>query len=357
MSKILIYGGSFNPVHLGHVSIVKEAMKLYDFDKILIIPNAAGFFKDNTDVASIKHRLKMLQLAFKDIDNVSILDIEINQKEAVYTYNTIELLKDLYRGDFYYLIGSDQALQLDKWYRINDLKQEVNFIVAARDEDDIKDSDLIVLNNQRLPYSSTNIREYYAKTGIKEIDAYIRKYGLYLRSVLKHFLADKRYQHTLNVASLAKETAKLHKLNKNKAYIAAMLHDIAKELPLARQVHLALECPHTFELAIPTYHAYASASIAKELGFHDQKILDAIKYHTTAYYKMSKLSKLIYTCDFASEERDFHGIDKIRHELKTDLNKAFKDSFLMSYEYLIKKDIHISNELEDLKNKIIKGEV
>jgi len=356
--KILIYGGTFNPVHYAHYNNVKMACNLYDFDKILIIPNGLGFFKSSRDVASKKHRLRMLELAFEGIDNLEILDIEINAKKSVYTYDTIQQLKKDYPGQYYYLIGSDQALMLDKWYKIEELKQEVTFIVSARDQDVIDDKDLIVMSNQPLNYSSTSIREYYASSGIKAVDEYIRYYGLYLRSVLKHYLQEERYQHSCNVAQLAKKRAKLFGINKHKAYVAGMLHDIAKELPLQEQIDLANQCEDTFELSNPTYHGYAAVILIQEkLHLFDQDILTAIKYHTTGYYFMSELSKLIYMADMVSSDRDFEGVKDLRALLKVDLDEAFKEGFLMSYQHLIDKGIEISKELKVLKEAVERNDV
>lgn len=359
MEKILIYGGTFNPVHYAHVKNVELALANFEFDRVIIIPNNLGFFKSNNDVASDHDRLEMLKLAFEKYHlKVEISDIELVKEQASYTYDTVLKIKEFYEGDYYFLIGSDQAHQLDKWYQIDKLKQEVTFIVTKRDNQEISDHDLIVINNQPLPYSSTAIRQSYASSGIVEVDNYIRYHGLYLKTIITKYLDTYRQIHSINVAAMAKAHAQKYGIDENKAYVAGMLHDIAKELPEQKQEEYARKHVNQFELSLATYHAAAACYVVEsDLNIHDLAILDAIRWHTTAYFEMSPLAKLIYISDMVSSERDYEGVDYLRALLDENLDQAFKEGFLQSFQHLIDKGVKINDKYKKLAKAVERNEV
>ncbi|MDF9866684.1 nicotinate-nucleotide adenylyltransferase [Bacilli bacterium PM5-3] len=359
--KILIYGGTFNPVHLAHIENINLACHTFSFDKILIIPNKNGHFKENDELASIEDRLKMVDLALKKLNkniDVEISRIEIDSENNLYSNDVVDCLINKYKNaEFYFLIGSDQARNIDKWYKIAELKKKVKFIVTKRDEN-YCDDEFLTINNDIMPYSSTAIRERYATSGIEDVDKYIREHGLYLEIVLKRYLNDKRLQHSINVASLAKEKASKYQIDSSKAYVAGMLHDIGKEINITKQYELIESDDNLFEISDATIHALSGYYIAKnDLGINDEEVLNAIKWHTTAYYEMSDLDKLIYVCDMLSQERDFIGVEKLRDLLDKDLNECFKACFIASYNHLLKKGINISDELNKLKEMIERNEV
>ena len=356
--KILIYGGAFNPVHSAHIKNIELACNKIAFDKIIIIPNKFCHFKNNDELASIEDRLEMLDLALsqlKDLNiDIEISKIEIDSEDRLYTNDVIDILKEeVKNAELYFLIGSDQAVQLDKWYKITELKQKVQFIVTKRDNTVFDETDLIVIENEPMPYSSTKIRHHYADSGIESINKYIRYYGLYLKLVIRNYMGLHRATHSHNVALLAKEKATLYNIDENKAYVAGMIHDIGKEVPLEEQYKL-IECDkELFEVNDATVHAFSAYHIAKdELKIDDEEILCAIKWHTTAYFEMPKLAKLIYVCDMLSSERDFTGIAELRALLDVDLDECYKQCFLASYRHLECKHISISRNLKKLKEKI-----
>lgn len=360
--KILVYGGAFNPVHYAHISHLKLAAKKFGFDKIIVVPNKIAHFKDASELANVSDRLNMLELALEQLNDLDIeLEIsmiEIESQIRLYAIDVVKIIQaENTDASLYFLIGSDQAMQLDKWYDIDNLLQKVTFIVVKRDLDFVAE-DLLVLENLILPYSSTATRTTYQTTGIVKVDKYIRENGLYLNSLINNYLSVNRVQHSKNVAKLAVEMAILHNIDERKAYIAAMLHDIAKELPLKEQYNLVKENDVTFELHDQTVHAYAAYNFVKEkFKIDDVEILNAIKWHTTAYFEMTQLDKLIYVSDMLSCERDFSDIQELREILKYNLNECFKLCYLKSFSYLELKKVKISNDLLKLKSKIERNEV
>lgn len=361
MNNILIYGGSFNPVHKAHLNNIELALKEVKFDKVLIVPNYVKHFSDDF-LDNYDERLKMLNLAFEEYPldvSYEIVDYEIRKQAKVYTYDLIKFLEKEYENtNFYFLIGSDQALKLADWYQIDKLKSMIKFIIIKRDLEIINSGDFLIVDNIPLDYSSTLIRKDYKSSGIKSVDQYIRHKGLYLDEYVSKRLSKKRYQHSYNVALYARDLSKRYGIDENKAYIAGMLHDIAKELPLKEQYELASEQEENFELNDNVVHAYAAATITcEQLDICDKDIINAIKWHTSGYFEMSPLAKLIYCVDMLSYEREYQGIDELRLVLANDLNEAFKQCFLANYDYLISKKIKIGYDYHQLKEKIERNEV
>lgn len=182
--KIAIYGGAFNPVHKGHIEIVKQLISKYDFDKILVIPSKFSPHKSNDLLVPDEHRLEMCRIAFDGMKNVEVSDIEIRRNKISFTIDTLVELKTIYPFDEFYLVcGSDMFLSLLNWK--NPLKIfELCSIVAFR-RDDEKISDMIeykekleasgvsvsICEMEIPPFSSTQIREF-SKQG-KKIDEFV----------------------------------------------------------------------------------------------------------------------------------------------------------------------------------------
>jgi nicotinate-nucleotide adenylyltransferase len=356
--NVLLYGGSFNPVHYAHLKNIELGMTKLDIDKILVICDKFPHFKENEYVLDYKTRVKLINIALKEYNFthlIEVSDIMKDDTEKRYTYEIIKQLKDEYPNDnFYFLIGSDQANNLDKWKNIDELKKLVHFVITKRSNDNITLSDSIVIKNEPLPYSSTLTRKEYASTGINGVDKYIRQNGLYLDELLKKYLSEARIRHSQNVAALAKKYASKYKLNSKKAYIAGMLHDITKEMPLDKQYEL-VKYDYCFELNDNTVHAYSAVRIVRDqLKIEDFEILEAIMYHTTAFFEMKPLSRLIYVCDMLSVERDFNGVGYLRSLLNKDLNLCYCECVLKSLAYLKEKGIEINKDLKKLDRMIRK---
>lgn len=130
--KIAIFGGSFDPVHIAHELIVKTAIKELDIDRLIIVPTYLNPFKKSF-LFEPKIRFELLKKVFKDFSNVEICDFEINQEKLSYTYETISYIKTLYKpSKIYFIVGEDNLLNLHKWYKIDELKKDVEFVVARR---------------------------------------------------------------------------------------------------------------------------------------------------------------------------------------------------------------------------------
>ncbi len=198
MNKIAIYGGTFNPVHNGHINLCNECQKIYSFDKLILIPTNIPPHKNAVELASNTHRFHMLELAVFDISNFEVSDIEFNLGEKSYTINTIlELQKQYPCAQIYLIVGSDMLRMFKKWHRYEDILKEVPLIVGARHDAEFQEllelkshfgslsAKIDIVNINVVDISSTEIREKLLKNkSISElvnyrVEDYIKKNNLF----------------------------------------------------------------------------------------------------------------------------------------------------------------------------------
>lgn len=197
--KIAIYGGAFNPVHIGHVEIVKNLNRNYNFDKILVIPSKFSPHKSNEVLASDEHRMNMCKLAFDKINNCEVSDIEIRRNKISYTIDTLTELKTIYPfDDFYFICGSDMFLSLLKWRKPEEIFRLTSILAFRRNNESVEamnnykqklacvGANAIISTVKIPPFSSTEVREAisagkpFKKFVDKKVYEYIIKNKLYL---------------------------------------------------------------------------------------------------------------------------------------------------------------------------------
>lgn len=131
MKKYGIFGGSFNPIHYGHLMICEYIKDEMGLDKVIFIPTGNPPHKDLE--VSAKDRYEMVRLAISPNPDFEISDIETTRVKMSYTVDTIRELKKIYREEkLYFLIGLDSIFQLKTWMKIGDLSREIEFVVALR---------------------------------------------------------------------------------------------------------------------------------------------------------------------------------------------------------------------------------
>lgn len=179
MKNIALFGGSFDPPHLGHLKIV-EALKKLDFiDKIIIMPTYLNPFKSKF-VADAALRLKWLDDIFQDDSSVEVSSFEVKQAAKVPTIRTVQYLKQYY-DVIYLVIGADNLVSLEKWYKYDELKNLVKFIVVTREDITIPDNYIKV--EVDVPVSSTQLREnidinYLPPKIAKKIENYYKEHNV-----------------------------------------------------------------------------------------------------------------------------------------------------------------------------------
>lgn len=167
-NKILIFGGTFNPIHNGHLILSEHCINEEGFDKVVFVPTMNPYYKDTLDFDT---RLKMLKMAIKDNDKFAYSSIEKRYNLEGKLYLILEKISELSDDDITILIGSDSLMNLDWWYKIDEILKNYKILVLKRDDEDeaiamkiaeYKEkygADIKVLNNKRVEISSSMIRE------------------------------------------------------------------------------------------------------------------------------------------------------------------------------------------------------
>lgn len=169
-------------------------------------------------------------------------------------------------------------------------------------------------------------------------------------------IGEKRYKHSLRVAKLAQELAEIHGADKDKAYIAGLIHDCAKynEENYIDKLKIDITSYKISSTKDPVLHSFLGAEVAKKVyNIFDEDILSAIKYHTTGKLKMTKLEKIIFIADAIEPKRDFEGIDEIRQASKKDLDLAMLMLLDSNIIFLISKKALINPLSFEARNYLI----
>ncbi|MBX7157722.1 MAG: nicotinate (nicotinamide) nucleotide adenylyltransferase [Verrucomicrobiae bacterium] len=184
--KIAIYGGTFDPVHQGHLILARTALETFRWDKLYFVPCAQSPHKKHNPVASNQDRLKMLQLAIKGETRLKVDDFEIRQGGISYSIDTVSYFQKKFpRAKLFWLLGSDQIAKLKTWHRFEELKQKVTFTFLNRDETKKGALRNKFLLTRRIDISATAIRSRIKKClsirylVTEEVAHYIKRKKIY----------------------------------------------------------------------------------------------------------------------------------------------------------------------------------
>jgi nicotinate-nucleotide adenylyltransferase len=162
LKKIGIYGGSFDPIHHGHLILAREAREALDLEKVIFVPAAVSPFKGRAAAASGDMRLKMLQAAIESEEVFAIDDCELRRPPPSWTIDTVlEIRKRETDSEIYLLIGEDNEAALDRWRRFDELKKMVRFVVLDRTGSQTRRNYQVVL--RKIDISATDIRKRVAR--------------------------------------------------------------------------------------------------------------------------------------------------------------------------------------------------
>lgn len=333
MRKIGIMGGTFDPIHNGHLMLGKYAKAQFSLDEVWFMPNGMPPHKSECTIESqTKHRVEMVKKAIAQESSFALQLYEVLRKEVNYSYLTMEHFKKCYPEDeFFFIIGADSLFSLEKWkcperffrtcvilaaYRDGKNEQEMNAQIIYLNQK--YNSDIRLLKTPNLDISSTDIR-MNIKIGAdvsgmlpETVLQYVLQHHLYtdeltpMRNRVRQHQKPSRFIHTLGVADTAICLAKRYGAERKKAEIAGLLHDCAKELYPG------------------ILHAPEGAKLARaEYGIEDEEILDAIRWHTTGRPKMTLLDKIIYIADYIEPNRSqTPDLDEIRRLAAEDLDEC-----------------------------------
>lgn len=197
MARIGLFGGSFNPIHNGHINLAETVKRKAGLDKIILIPSGTAPHKSSLEYAAAEDRLEMCRLAAEDIPGIEVSDFEIKRTGKSYSIYTVEHFKSLYPEDeFFLLLGSDMLLSFEEWFEYKKILKNVTLIAASRTGNDYKNLEkyaeklkqygkIIIVNDVAVPASSTNIRKLIKNN--EDLSCYLNE------KVVKYIMLNKIY--------------------------------------------------------------------------------------------------------------------------------------------------------------------
>lgn len=362
MKKLIVYGGSFDPPHNGHLAIAKAAVLAFNCPLVLM-PAKNARWKEND--ASTEDRLNMATIAADSLNKeipgmFSASDYEIRQDQEgpTYSINTVRhLIKEC--ETLYFVIGADQVELFDKWKEAKELASLANIVYVSRpgnviNHENVEKYHMTKLEMEEYPVSSTMIRNFESLEYPLEIRRYVEEKKLYLLNKIKGYIKPTRLEHSISVANVALQIAKNNPKASSQidAYIAGLLHDIGKYVnEVDSKPLIEANFPKEYlDYPFWAYHQWTGAVLARDdFGIKKQNILDAIAYHCTGRPKMGPLEQIIYSADKIDPLRGYDSSDLIKACLD-DYHQGFITVLAANRIYLAKKKLHTTFSEGELTN-------
>ena len=369
--RIGIMGGSFDPIHQGHIQMAQSALTAMHLDRVLMLPS--GNPPHKPDITPAEDRYRMVCAACAGIPGLEPSREEIDRTGVIYTVDTLSILHEKYpKAELFYIIGADTLMELKNWRRYERVLTLCTFLVCPRSsrytsaelERECRrlsgmgghfamlDMDLIDVSSTELreairtgddtPLLPVQVREYAMAAGLYGAPLRIPEGRKWL-DMLWHDLSMKRFSHTLAVAHTARRLALLHGLDADRAEIAGLLHDCAKCMPLKDMQHLAKENRLTEDESILSsgalLHSIAGAHRAQtDYGMTDPEVISAILCHTTGKPGMSRLGMAVWLADTIEPTRaPYPLLDDVRALARVSLERAMITSLEGTLQHVRKK--------------------
>ncbi|MDR0853646.1 MAG: nicotinate (nicotinamide) nucleotide adenylyltransferase [Clostridiales Family XIII bacterium] len=368
--RIGVFGGSFDPVHSGHLLVAEEARVGVGLSEVVFVPTFIQPFKQDMVVSPSDDRVRMLRLAIEGNPYFRVSTFEVDRAEVSYTINTLRGLRAEYEGgglprfarndgdgglrvgarndseavDIAFIVGTDMFLMLEKWYLADELLREFSIILCTRPgykEIDAAETaamirrkygtNIDIIENTTFDVSSTQIRD---RVAIGESIRYLVPESVrqYLLVMAKEDEA--RFAHTKRVIDMAASMAQRFGVEPEKARLAALLHDYCKENDGGVENNLM--------------HGRQAADFAiRELGITDEDVINAIAYHTTGRAGMTDLEQIIFLADTVEPGRTYKDIAELRRTSLENLTEGTLTVLESLAEYLVGAKFEVTEDTRD----------
>ena len=385
MERIGIYGGTFNPPHIGHIQAAKQAVSLLGLSKLLLVPAYAPPHKSAlpSNSPTPRQRLEMLRIAAADSPKIEVSDLELIREGISYSVETVaQVRRDYPEAELVLFVGTDMFLSFDTWKNPDEILKNASLGVFYRGEkgerSDIQEKKaeleargarVYLVQNDVIPISSTQMRRLLAFRCAGEflpegVLDYVREHRLYdtradwknlpmdrLEQVVISLLKPRRVKHVLGCRDTAVELAKRWGADVTDAARAGILHDVTKAIDGPLQLTLCAaygKLLDDFSKRYPkTLHALTGSMVAKRIFGENEAVVSAIEFHTTGRADMTLLEKIIYVADYMEPNRDFPGVERLRELAFTDLDAALKLGLEMTLEHLGEQGVAVSPASRD----------
>lgn len=380
MKKIVIFGGTFDPVHSGHIACAEEVIKFFGMDALIFIPSGNPPHKIAARVTPGAFRVEMLKIASADIPNAYVSDEEVTRQGYTYTVDTLEWLHGELRKKLgceeyklYFIVGTDVLRDLHKWKDCEKVFSMCEFIAVKRPGEDNskfneykKEAESLgaVIHNAELvlqEISSSEIRRridnYESLEGLvpANVEKFIAVNRLYRHSSaaskaeikvdLKERLPEEKYLHSLGVMEECERLAEIYGADKKKCSLAGLVHDCAKNLTGSQigWIGFSLDDIKKKDPYCGTnprvVHAFTGRILAeKRYGIHDIDVLTAVETHVTGRPDMNLISAIVFIADYTEKNREGEVFEKIRKVLAEEgLYRAIQVSCESTMEIVTKR--------------------
>ena len=382
--RIGILGGTFDPVHCGHLQIARFAAASARLDRVLLLPSGTPVYKQCA--AAPEDRWKMLVTACRGDDSLIPCRLEIDREGPTFTADTLPAIRKMYPdAKLFWIMGGDALLRVRHWRRAAEVLEKCKLLVCCRPcEADAAaletEAEMIrgigghvkILPMEAIPYSSGTIRAAFSECRDPEgLDLCVREFieckGLYgvparipesAEWLNRLFAALKphRFAHSLAVAVAARDMAARFGEDPLKAEKAGLLHDCAKNIPLPDMQRIArenkLDVDREFLASASLLHSVVGAWMAEhQYGMEDPEILEAIAYHNTGHAGMSRLAMCVCLSDSIEPTRaSYPLLEEIRAVAETSLEKALLLSLESTAGFVASKGAFLHPRTEDTIN-------
>ncbi len=342
--KYGIFGGAFDPPHVEHIEMARRACAELGLDRLYVVVTYIPPHKSGA-TADFKHRLEMARIAFKDNPKVIVTDIEEHLSDS-YSTTVVAAIKECAPdAEWYFVMGGDSVEKMLTWHQPERLSSMVKFALIKRGgyatfDDSLRalertiDLDYVIMDYVGEEVSSSVVQGelelYRASNSLTpSVVEYIKGNNLYARYTdlvdrVRGALTPKTYAHVCRTALTALSYRSSLKLPFDKVFVAALLHDIAKDSKDSYSSD-----------ASPVKHQFEGRAVAqRDYGIEDEDILKAIETHTTGEPDMSPLQKLVYLADMLEPARDFPAVDMLRQAVKEDFDGGFCLAVEHTLQYL-----------------------
>ncbi|MDR1866946.1 MAG: nicotinate (nicotinamide) nucleotide adenylyltransferase [Treponema sp.] len=381
--KVALFGGSFDPIHNGHLSIAESVLNELGYERIIFVPAYQSPFKYAQYYEKATVRVDLILAAIIGDPRLSVDDCEIRRENISYTVDTVNDIIARYRptGTLGLIIGADMVAEFPQWKNVTELVEKTTLIIAKRPGTPHINIPFpcIQLNNDGIHISSSEVRSRIQKGTVwhhtvpQAVRRLIEERGLYHHSTAfnntsllsrieqdaRSRLTQARFLHSRQVALLSFDLCRYFGLNAESGYFVGMAHDICKSLSGEELFRIARRDGSPFsalEQKKPELlHARAAAVFVQEYyGIKDKAIVESIRVHTTGMPGMGPLAKVLYVADKIEVSR--YGVDPALRELnvQTTLDSLVLKVLRRSITTIREKGYEVSTEtlalLEELSN-------
>lgn len=355
MRRLGVLGGTFDPVHQGHMALAREAIRLAKLDGVALLPMGRPAHREAE--ASAQDRLKMCELAAAGEEKI-VLSRAGMLGGVKYTTDVLgPLRREFPDSRFTLILGADKLPGLPYWHEKDKLFAQCDFLCFPRPGVDIAQAAekaraagarVDILPMEGIPVSSSLVRAqtaaYQDAEGLdRKVLCYMAQRGLYQKDwlpKLQTMMNPRRFRHTLGVRNEAVRLADRHGADIQRSALAGLLHDCAKGMPVqemdrvAREQHL-IEDENMYGSGA-MLHGPVGAYVAKtQFGVRDEEILNAIRGHTIGRVGMTKLELVLFVADATEENREnYPGLHQIRYLADRSLPAAALRSMELTQAYL-----------------------